>query len=81
MVRLLLHIILLVFFIWYLIRILRLWGKQSADEPLWVPKKIGVGISLNPSNTLGFWISLLVTLSVLIILIVLIIFYFLAEGE
>ena len=40
MVRLLLHIILLVFFIWYLIRILRLWGKQSADEPLWVPKKI-----------------------------------------
>ena len=54
MVRLLLHIILLVFFIWYLIRILRLWGKQSADEPLWVPKKIGVGISLNPRNTLGF---------------------------
>lgn len=76
MVRLLLPIIILVFFIWYLIRILRLWGKQSVDEPLWIPKKIGVGVSLNPRNTLGFWISLLFTLTMLIILIVLITPYF-----
>ncbi|MGT2649363.1 hypothetical protein ACVRWB_02165 [Streptococcus troglodytae] len=76
MVRLLLPIIILVFFIWYLIRILRLWGKQSVDEPLWIPKKIGVGVSLNLRNTLGFWISLLFTLTMLIILIVLIASYF-----
>ena len=65
---------------YHFISFLYLVPHQNSSS-LWVPKKIGVGISLNPRNTLGFWISLLVILSVLIILIVLIIFYFLAEGE
>ena len=51
---LLLHIVLFIFFIWYLIRLLRLKGKQSSTEPFWIPKEIGVGIGINPRNTAGF---------------------------
>ena len=70
---LLLHIVLYIFFIWYLIRLLRLRGKQTSSEPFWVPKKIGVGIGVNPRNTAGFWVSLAVTLSILTVLLVLIV--------
>lgn len=74
---LLLHIVLFIFFIWYLIRLLRLKGKQSSTEPFWIPKEIGVGIGINPRNTAGFWVSLAVTLSVLIVLSALIVSFFL----
>ena len=74
---LLLHIVLFIFFIWYLIRLLRLKGKQSSTEPFWIPKEIGVGIGINPRNTAGFWVSLAVTLSALIALSALIVSFFL----
>ncbi|WP_373110021.1 hypothetical protein [Streptococcus anginosus] len=69
----LLYIVLFIFFIWYLIRLLRLRGKQSSTEPFWIPKEIGVGIGINPRNTAGFWVSLAVTLSILTVLLVLIV--------
>ncbi|AGU82984.1 hypothetical protein [Streptococcus anginosus] len=69
----LLYIVLFIFFIWYLIRLLRLKGKQSSTEPFWIPKEIGVGIGINPRNTAGFWVSLAVTLSILTVLLVLIV--------
>lgn len=75
--ELLLHIVLFIFFIWYLIRLLRLKGKQSSTEPFWISKEIGVGIGVNPRNTAGFWVSLAVTLSVLIVLSALIVSFFL----
>lgn len=70
---LLLKVVLFIFFLWYLIKLLRLRGKQTSSEPFWVPKKIGVGIGVNPRNTAGFWVSLAVTLSILTVLLVLII--------
>ena len=70
---LLLKVILFIFFIRYLIRLLRFWGKQSSSEPFWVQKEIGVGIGINPRNTAGFWVSLAVTLSILTVLLVLIV--------
>ena len=73
----LLYIVLFIFFIWYLIRLLRLKGKQSSTEPFWIPKEIGVGIGINPRNTAGFWVSLAVTLSALIALSALIVSFFL----
>ncbi|GAD46928.1 hypothetical protein ANG6_1423 [Streptococcus anginosus T5] len=69
----LLYIVLFIFFIWYLIRLLRLKGKQSSTEPFWIPKEIGVGVGINPRNTAGFWVSLAVTLSILTVLLVLIV--------
>ena len=77
---LLLKVILFIFFIWYLIRLLRFWGKQSSSEPFWVQKEIGVGIGINPRNTAGFWVSLAVTLSVLIVLSALIVSFFLQKS-
>ncbi|EKU17797.1 putative membrane protein [Streptococcus intermedius BA1] len=74
---LLLKVILFIFFIWYLIWLLRFWGKQSSSEPFWVQKEIGVGIGINPRNTAGFWVSLAVTLSALIALSALIVSFFL----
>lgn len=74
---LLLHIVLFIFFIWYLIRLLRFLGKQSSSEPFWVQKEIGVGIGINPRNTAGFWVSLAVTFSALIALSALIVSFFL----
>ncbi len=74
---LLLKVILFIFFIWYLIRLLRFLGKQSSSEPFWVQKEIGVGIGINPRNTAGFWVSLAVTLSALIALSALIVSFFL----
>ena len=74
---LLLHIVLFIFFIWYLIRLLRLKGKQFSTEPFWIPKEIGVEIGINPRNTAGFWVSLAVTLSALIALSALIVSFFL----
>ena len=70
---LLLKVVLFIFFLWYLIKLLRLRGKQTSSEPFWVPKKIGVGTGVNPRNTAGFWVSLAVTLSILTVLLVLIV--------
>ena len=74
---LLLKVVLFIFFLWYRIKLLRLRGKQTSSEPFWVPKKIGVGVGVNPRNTAGFWVSLAVTLSVLIVLSALIVSFFL----
>ncbi|HBJ53996.1 hypothetical protein [Streptococcus anginosus] len=74
---LLLKVVLFIFFLWYLIKLLRLRGKQTSSEPFWIPKEIGVGIGINPRNTAGFWVSLAVTLSVLIVLSALIVSFFL----
>ena len=75
--ELLLKVVLFIFIIWYLIRLLRFWGKQSSSEPFGVQKEIGVGIGINPRNTAGFWVSLAVTLSALIALSALIVSFFL----
>ncbi len=71
--ELILQIFLLVFFIWYLVRLLCLKGKQSSHEPFWIPKEIGIGIGINPRNKAGFWVSLIVTLSILGVLIAIIV--------
>ena len=42
--------------------------KQSPSEPLFVLRRYGVGTSLNPRNPLGYKISLLVVMGVLIFL-------------
>ena len=51
---LLLHIVLFIFFIWYLIRLLRLKGKQSSTEPFWIPKEIGVELGSIQGTQLVF---------------------------
>ena len=42
--------------------------KQSPSEPLFVLRRYGVGTSLNPKNPLGYKISLLLVMGVLIFL-------------
>ena len=42
--------------------------KQSPSEPLFVLRRSGLGISLNPKNPLGYKISLLLVMGVLIFL-------------
>ena len=42
--------------------------KQSPSEPLFVLRRFGLGTSLNPKNPLGYKISLLVVMGVLIFL-------------
>ena len=42
--------------------------KQSPSEPLFVLRRYGLGTSLNPKNPLGYKISLLVVMGVLIFL-------------
>ncbi|MGT2906815.1 hypothetical protein [Streptococcus dentiloxodontae] len=66
MFELLLLLVILLFFIWHFIRTLRLRGKQVATEPLWVPKEIGWGVSINPKNPLGFRINLITDIAVLV---------------
>lgn len=62
MITLLTLLILFLFFIWHFIRMLRLRGEQATIEPLWIPKEIGWGVSINPRNPLGFWVILSLTL-------------------
>ena len=56
------------FFLLYLRYLLRYNLKQSPSEPLFVLRRYGVGTSLNPKNPLGYKISLLLVMGVLIFL-------------
>ena len=56
------------FFLFYLRYLLGYNLKQSPSEPLFVLRRIGLGISLNPRNPLGYKISILLVMGVLIFL-------------
>lgn len=57
-----------VFFLFYLRYLLGYNLKQSSSEPLFVLRRYGVGTSLNPRNPLGYKISILLVMGVLIFL-------------
>lgn len=56
------------FFLQYLRYLLHYNRNQSPSEPLFVLRRIGLGTSLNPRNPLGYKISLLLVMGVLICL-------------
>ncbi len=55
------------FFLFYLRSLLGYNLKQSPSEPLFVLRRYGLGISLNPKNPLGYKISLLLVVGVLVL--------------
>lgn len=57
-----------VFFLFYLRYLLGYSLNQSPSEPLFVLRRIGLGTSLNPKNPLGYKISILLVMGVLIFL-------------
>lgn len=57
-----------VFFLFYLRSLLGYNLKQSPSEPLFVLRRNGLGTSLNPRNPLGYKISLLLVVGVLVLL-------------
>ena len=56
------------FFLLYLKYLLGYNLNQSPSEPLFVLRRIGLGTSLNPRNPLGYKISILLVMGVLIFL-------------
>lgn len=56
------------FFLFYLRYLLHYTLNRSPSEPLFVLRRYGLGISLNPKNPLGYKISLLLVMGVLIFL-------------
>lgn len=56
------------FFLLYLRYLLGYNLDQSPSEPLFVLRRFGLGTSLNPRNPLGYKISLLIVMGVLIFL-------------
>ena len=56
------------FFLFYLRYLLGYNLNQSPSEPLFVLRRFGLGTGLNPKNPLGYKISLLVVMGVLIFL-------------
>lgn len=56
------------FFLLYLRYLLGYSLNQSPSEPLFVLRRFGLGTGLNPKNPLGYKISLLVVMGVLIFL-------------
>lgn len=56
------------FFLLYLRYLLGYSLNQSPSEPLFVLRRIGLGTSLNPRNPLGYKISLLLVMGILICL-------------
>ena len=67
-----------VFFLFYLRSLLGYNLKQSPSEPLFVLRRYGLGTSLNPKNPLGYKISLLLVMGVLICLFCLNLFAFIS---
>lgn len=57
-----------VFFLFYLRYLLGYNLKQSPSEPLFVLRRSGLGTGLNPQNPLGYKLSLLLVMGVLICL-------------
>lgn len=68
-----------VFFLFYLRSLLGYNLKQSPSEPLFVLRRYGVGTSLNPKNPLGYKISLLLVVGVLVLLFCLTLLAFLGK--
>ena len=68
-----------VFFLFYLRSLLGYNLKQSPSEPLFVLRRYGVGTSLNPQNPLGYKISLLVVMGILVLLFCLTLLVFLGK--
>ena len=68
-----------VFFLFYLRYLLGYNLKQSPSEPLFVLRRYGVGTSLNPKNPLGYKISLLLVVGVLVLLFCLTLLAFLGK--
>ena len=56
------------FFLFYLRYLLHYTLNRSPSEPLFVLRRYGLEISLNPQNPLGYKISLLLVMGVLIFL-------------
>ena len=56
------------FFLFYLRYLLGYNLKQSPSEPLFVLRRIGLGTGLNPRNPLGYKISILIVVGVLVLL-------------
>lgn len=67
------------FFLLYLRYLLGYDLKQSPSEPLFVLRRYGVGTSLNPRNPLGYKISLLLVVGVLVLLFCLTLLAFLRK--
>ncbi len=67
------------FFLLYLRYLLGYNLKQSPSEPLFVLRRYGVGTSLNPRNPLGYKISLLLVVGVLVLLFCLTLLAFLRK--
>ena len=55
--------------------------NQSPSEPLFDLRRIGLGISLNPRNPLGYKLSLLVVMGVLVLLFCLTLLAFLGKQS
>lgn len=68
-----------VFFLFYLRSLLGYNLKQSPSEPLFVLRRYGLGISLNPKNPLGYKIGLLLVVGVLVLLFCLTLLTFLGK--
>lgn len=68
-----------VFFLFYLRYFLGYNLKQSPSEPLFVLRRFGLGTSLNPKNPLGYKISLLLVVGVLVLLFCLTLLAFLGK--
>lgn len=68
-----------VFFLFYLRYLLGYNLKQSPSEPLFVLRRFGLGTSLNPQNPLGYKISLLVVMGILVLLFCLTLLAFLGK--
>lgn len=68
-----------VFFLFYLRSLLGYNLKQSPSEPLFVLRRYGLGTGLNPKNPLGYKISLLLVVGVLVLLFCLTLLVFLGK--
>ena len=66
-------------FLFYLRYLLGYNLKQSPSEPLFVLRRSGLGTSLNPQNPLGYKLSLLVVMGVLVLLFCLTLLVFLGK--
>lgn len=67
------------FFLFYLRYLLHYTFNQSPSEPLFVLRRSGLGTSLNPQNPLGYKLSLLVVMGVLLLLFCLTLLAFLGK--
>ena len=67
------------FFLFYLRDLLGYNLKQSPSEPLFVLRRSGLGTGLNPQNPLGYKLSLLVVMGVLVLLFCLTLLAFLGK--